>query len=344
MDNKDQDELYGFEEPVDDYSSLFEIKNVVLYNFQLPIMFLSLSRKTIIAITEENQLIRWKFDVGLSVYEQLKIPKIKDDRSLGGKIANVGGKIIPFGMLKKMQDDRKEEKIKQKQIEKIFQDTEGNHCIITNNYGDNYYLHYDSTEVIHMAEFKQIIMRAISFDDHVKLESSPLGIGITLFHYVILNSDSVTVMSQITEQVVFYKDLSQMGQVLGIINDIIMGFYDEAVETALQYNMIDIAKKYALIQEQKCINTHLTWMKKILQQTDNVKFEDLIPLFNNDMPLSQLNGKLEESLKGYQQNIKEMKEELDCINELIANQCPKCGPIIVQLAFTLYEEDSLLEI
>lgn len=53
----------------------------------------------------------------------------------------------------------------------------------------------------------------------LKVLEMPIGVGITLHHYVILHSDSVSVLSQITQQVVFHESLTHLGKIIGMVND-----------------------------------------------------------------------------------------------------------------------------
>ena len=44
----------------------------------------------------------------------------------------------------------------------------------------------------------------------------PTAMGLSEFHYFLLHSDGLTIVSRITEKVVGYYDMRQMGHILGM--------------------------------------------------------------------------------------------------------------------------------
>lgn len=97
----------------------------------------------------------------------LNLPK-KVSSSLG-KLATVGekigGKIIPFKRFKQFQKDKKLEKEHKREVERAYMDSQGDHCLVTNNYGHTYYLGYNQTQLKYFRKMKSFIAKCITFDD-----------------------------------------------------------------------------------------------------------------------------------------------------------------------------------
>ncbi|EAR98626.3 vacuolar sorting protein (macronuclear) [Tetrahymena thermophila SB210] len=164
-----EEEIVGFQEKQVDYSSPIEVKNLYISLPQQKIKHLAISQKSAVAITENNMVIRWKFENGYDTYESMSLPEKVSGLSLGGKLANVGGKIggkiIPFKRFKKYQNDKEVERQKRRIIDRVYMDRVGQHCIITNNTGYTYYLNHNSSQVKPLPKLKRIILKSVMFDD-----------------------------------------------------------------------------------------------------------------------------------------------------------------------------------
>ncbi|KAL4450357.1 hypothetical protein ABPG74_009063 [Tetrahymena malaccensis] len=164
-----EEEIVGFQEKQVDYSSPIEVKNLYISLPQQKIKHLAISQKSAVAISEDNMVIRWKFENGYDTYESMQLPEKVYGLSLGGKLANVGGKIggkiIPFKRFKKYQNDKEVERQKRRIIDRVYMDRVGQHCIITNNTGYSYYLNHNSSQVKPLPKLKRIILKSVMFDD-----------------------------------------------------------------------------------------------------------------------------------------------------------------------------------
>ncbi|KAL4478279.1 hypothetical protein ABPG72_016591 [Tetrahymena utriculariae] len=164
-----KEQIVGFQEKQVGYSSPIEVKNLYISLPQQRIKHLAISQKSAVAITENNMVIRWKFENGYDTYEFMSLPEKVYGLSLGGKLANVGGKIggkiIPFKRFKKYQNDKEVERQKRRIIDRVYMDRVGQHCIIANNTGYSYYLNHSSSQIKPLAKLKRLILKSIMFDD-----------------------------------------------------------------------------------------------------------------------------------------------------------------------------------
>ena len=99
-----------------------------------------------------------------------------------------------------------------------------------------------------------------------------------------------------------------------------MELYDEAVSLALTGNHMDLAKNYASKPESKSVKSNL-WIKiakvqmkqegevnKLLKDNkEELKIEDLIPYFDDNIRISTFKDQICESLTRYNDEIRKFK-------------------------------------
>lgn len=103
-----------------------------------------------------------------------------------------------------------------------------------------------------------------------------------------------------------------------------MELYEEAVSLALTGNHTDLAKYYASKPESKSVKGNL-WIKiaktqmniegevnKLLRDNkDEIKIEDLIPYFHDNIKINTFKDQICESLTRYNDEIRKFKVSLD---------------------------------
>lgn len=141
------------------------------------------SKFTQIVVTDVNKVYRWRTEID-KAYTECSFEKTEESRM--GMLGGLGKNLLFSDKSKKVDV-----------VDRIFQDFQGYHCLLTNRSGDWYYLNYNSVKIKKLNNLREV-MSAVSFSQLCVSESTG---------YFVLGTDD--------GEIIFWKiDFNQNGEVV----------------------------------------------------------------------------------------------------------------------------------